>query len=126
MPVNNREFWGKPNRCGHLDSRHFSRGMCKPCYQRYWRTVVNPTYYDKVNAKVKYGLTLEQQNNLLSKGTCDICGKVPIKGKIRNLVVDHDHANNKVRGVLCRQCNSNVGWLENRRKTIEDYLKRTK
>lgn len=40
-------------------------------------------------------------------GRCAICQRA--SGKTRNLSVDHDHATEKVRGLLCRPCNNMLG-----------------
>jgi len=40
-------------------------------------------------------------------GKCAVCGQKPNY----KLVVDHNHATNKVRGLLCRQCNLLLGLL---------------
>lgn len=116
-----RLFHGKPPKC-HKNRAHFANGMCRQCYQRHWRTVINPSYYHDFNAKQKYGLSPKDHNRLLARKKCGICRKIPKEGKIRNLVIDHDHRSNKVRGVLCRQCNANVGWLETRTRSIEKFL----
>lgn len=67
----------------------------------------------------KYGITLEQYNELyeLQGGRCYLCQFAT--GKRRRLTVDHDHAccdelpacGRCVRGLLCSGCNRNVlGW----------------
>ena len=60
---------------------------------------------------------------------CEICGKVETSStnnpnRINKLSVDHDHATNKFRGLLCRNCNSRLGWYENHKDIIDEYLKR--
>lgn len=69
--------------------------------------------------KSKYGLTLEQYNEILESqgGGCAICHKEPVRNP---LCVDHDHrccpgsktCGKCVRGLLCVYCNSTVGKLE--------------
>jgi len=56
-----------------------------------------------------YGLTIEQYNGMLAKqnGVCAICGSPP-NGK--NLSIDHDHNTNIIRGLLCQNCNSMLGF----------------
>jgi hypothetical protein len=55
----------------------------------------------------KYGLTAEayQQLEAAAAGACQICttpfGRTP--------VIDHCHATNKVRGLLCSRCNVGLG-----------------
>lgn len=58
---------------------------------------------------------------------CAICKKPEVKkdpqnGKISKLAVDHCHTSKKVRGLLCFQCNTKLGWLTARKQTILDYL----
>lgn len=48
-----------------------------------------------------YDRLLKEQNN-----SCAICGKPPEKVK---LSVDHNHANGRVRGLLCFRCNTLLG-----------------
>ncbi len=63
----------------------------------------------------KYGLTLEEYRALRTKqkDRCAICGR-PESARGRGkrparLSVDHDHRTGKVRGLLCRVCNSALG-----------------
>lgn len=58
----------------------------------------------------QYGLTQEQFDAMLQKqdGFCAICRK-PESAKGRRLSVDHSHSTNKVRGLLCLQCNVLLG-----------------
>ena len=62
--------------------------------------------------------------------TCEICGKVETKSnhknqnKPNNLSIDHNHNTNKFRGLLCRNCNSRLGWYENNKEIIDNYLQR--
>ena len=64
--------------------------------------------------KKKYGITPEQFDELLKKQSarCAICGKSG-SGRIGGgrLLVDHCHKTGAVRGLLCHQCNSAIGML---------------
>src|SRR5260221_104495 len=66
----------------------------------------------------KYGLTPETYNKLVEdqEAKCKICGGS------KRLCVDHNHSDGAVRGLLCKQCNSQLGWFENRKDTILNYL----
>lgn len=44
----------------------------------------------------------------LQGGTCAICKRPPDAGL---LVVDHDHVDKRVRGLIHRKCNSGIGML---------------
>lgn len=54
-----------------------------------------------------YGITPEQYKKmlLLQRGLCAICGRPPKK---KSLNIDHDHATNRVRGLLCFVCNHKI------------------
>lgn len=56
----------------------------------------------------KYGLTPLQYHTMLlqQRGCCKICGRV-FK---RTPNIDHDHATNRVRGLLCWICNKLILW----------------
>lgn len=63
-----------------------------------------------------YGITLEHYNNILYEqdGKCAICKKEeytadPRTQKPKKLSVDHCHTTNKVRGLLCSNCNLSLG-----------------
>ena len=56
-----------------------------------------------------YGLGPGEYAELLAfqEGKCFICRRA--SGKTRRLSVDHDHKTGKVRGLLCRPCNTILG-----------------
>jgi hypothetical protein len=45
------------------------------------------------------------------KGCCTICGRHESEFK-RRLNIDHDHETNKLRGLLCSNCNAGIGNLQ--------------
>ena len=50
-----------------------------------------------------HGLTGIEEEELKKSATCAICGST------ERLVIDHNHATNEVRGVLCTFCNIGLG-----------------
>lgn len=69
----------------------------------------------------RYGLNNAQvaEATLRQGGRCALCRR-----KKADLVVDHDHATGRVRGLLCGQCNTLLGWYEKAgvRSRVEGYL----
>lgn len=68
----------------------------------------------KVKLRSLYGISPEEYADhlIVQKGVCAICFQPEteiIRGKIRLLAVDHDHATGKVRGLLCQDCNLGLG-----------------
>lgn len=74
-----------------------------------------------------YGLTESDFQALMDKqqGTCRICQK-DFGQEAKRACVDHDHYTGKVRGLLCTQCNTRLGWVEANWPRMLDYLKETK
>ena len=71
----------------------------------------NKGNHRKWKLQAKYGLTLEQMEQMFTSqnGQCDICQKEFEKGS--NIHVDHNHNTGKVRQLLCSNCNTAIGLL---------------
>jgi Recombination endonuclease VII len=95
-------------------------------YARKWRAAnrehfnartrkYNAAHRESVHAyriKRMYGITKIQYEAMLKaqRGVCAICKGI---NKNRNhLYVDHDHIDNRVRGLLCKDCNHALGLLQ--------------
>lgn len=68
----------------------------------------------KWRLKSKYGLALEDYDRMHAEqgGLCAICRRpetMKIKGTICVLAVDHDAATDRIRGLLCVNCNMLIG-----------------
>jgi hypothetical protein len=72
----------------------------------------------------KYGITLEQYNQLLADqgGVCAICRKEEQIFYIKRLGVDHNHETKQIRGLLCNNCNRALGLLKDDIKNVERLL----
>jgi hypothetical protein len=74
----------------------------------------------------KYNMSLEEytERGDAQRWLCISCGGKPNQ---LGLVVDHDHATGKVRGLLCSKCNSALGLLDDDLKKVRNlvsYLRR--
>jgi hypothetical protein len=76
---------------------------CGDCYRHYMKFA---------QVKLKYGMGEAEWMALYEKqhGGCAICGSegYPPNG----LVVDHDHATGRIRGLLCDGCNTGIAKLK--------------
>jgi oligoribonuclease NrnB/cAMP/cGMP phosphodiesterase (DHH superfamily) len=81
---------------------------------------------NKIKGITKYGITIEQYNNMLEEQNfvCPIC-KEPPKENNKRLHIDHNHDTGEVRGLLCSKCNGALGWYEKHKEKIESYLNKT-
>ena len=73
--------------------------------------------------KRKYGITSLEYRAIHNeqKGRCAICGRHSCANG-DNLGVDHDHETKKVRGLLCRNCNTALGLLEDNPEFVRKML----
>jgi hypothetical protein len=78
------------------------------------------THSERIRARhflKKYGITLEERNRIFvsQEGKCGICRKeldMDTHGGASNKPnVDHCHQTGKVRGILCKHCNTALGVL---------------
>lgn len=105
------------------------KNICKICtgkrIKKYSKN--NKEVSKRSSLKCLYGITLEQFNKLLKiqGNRCAICNKKHLKKK--SLVVDHCHETNKVRGLLCNNCNTGLGLFKENLKILNyaiDYIEK--
>jgi hypothetical protein len=75
------------------------------------------------NYKLKkaYNITHEEYMEMLKSQDykCLVCGKEHQEADKKRLVVDHCHNTNKIRGLLCNNCNTALGLLYENTSIIE-------
>lgn len=81
-------------------------------------------YYRSARLKQFYNITIQEYNNMFEKqeGCCGICGIHQSKLS-SSLNVDHDHLNNKIRALLCTNCNTALGKFKDSIEILEKALK---
>jgi len=102
FPLHNKKLDG-------LDS------WCRKCRSTYRSDINRGMFRDSISDDNLKKLKLE-------KSSCEICGDK------ENLVIDHNHKTNVVRGRLCNHCNRGLGhFLDNTSllKSAIDYLIKT-
>jgi|SRR5712664_1386876 len=113
---------------GHDGLRYRSTGTCVMCDRiaghKYREThreqerASNRERYRRMSPEARlnmslmdhYGIGVTQYRTLLGQqeGRCAVCSRVITHAP----VVDHDHTTSQVRGLLCRRCNTLIGYLE--------------
>lgn len=80
--------------------------------------------------ETNYGISLEIYNFLHKKqnGRCGICGneesaKHSSTKNTQKLAVDHCHRTNKIRGLLCQDCNRGLGKFHDDVLKLENAIK---
>jgi hypothetical protein len=82
------------------------------------RRALEPDYRDGERAR-RYGLSLADYRALEKRqgNACAICRKVT-----RVLCIDHCHVTGRVRGLLCRRCNSALGFYADDQRLLRAAL----
>jgi len=73
--------------------------------------------YREKRLKYLFGITLKEYDKMLKEqnSRCVICGTKKVgrnQYNNRSLGVDHDHKTGKIRGLLCNNCNTTLGFLK--------------
>lgn len=79
----------------------------------------------------RYRLSQEEYDRLRAIERCEVCDRTAVEVGFKgasgeSLHIDHDHLTGKVRGVLCKACNSALGYLQDdpvRMQRLIEYLK---
>ena len=81
------------------------------------RRCVEAVAFERFSRRLRdRSLTLDQYHSLAEKQDflCAVCGSEPVvksRSSIDGFVVDHDHVTNRVRSLLCPNCNVALGML---------------
>lgn len=116
----------------HPECKDGVRPRCNECLKEY--TEKNK---DKVRNNYlmrEFGITSEQYDEMNNKqnGVCAICNKPETAvnnktGETKRLAVDHNHSTGIVRKLLCTNCNTGIGSLQESIETLRNaiqYLKK--
>ncbi len=73
----------------------------------------------------KYNISLDEYNKMLLEqdGRCWTCSKHADDERDKVLVVDHNHLTGEVRGLLCSNCNTAIGLLQESQEILEKVSK---
>jgi len=71
------------------------------------------------------GITPEVYEKLFKEqdGKCAICGSPDPNGNRKRFCIDHCHATNNVRGLLCVSCNSGLGYFKDKTTLLDSAVK---
>lgn len=94
----------------HSRTKDGLQSYCKACQKKkkaQWHKD-NPERYRNQNLKKRYGITVEQVDEMVEAvgGRCPGCLRIT-----EDWHVDHNHDTGEVRGVLCGNCNRAAGLV---------------
>ena len=103
------------------------RPECKECTAANRKKRYKPEVVRKNNLEKNFGRGILETYQKLFKyqgGVCAICGS-PENGRYSHLSIDHCHDTDKVRGLLCNNCNRGIGLLKDNPeilRKVADYV----
>jgi hypothetical protein len=109
-----KEYYIKHREKSIAYSRQYQKDFPEKAYLRKY----------KWNLKFYYGINLDTYNKLseIQKGNCAICGTN--KNELKHpLAVDHNHTTNKIRGLLCVNCNMMIGFAKDNVLLLKKAIK---
>ena len=96
---------------------------CQKSYNLMHKSKIKATYEQnrRRRLKTKFNITESQYAEILKSqnGRCAIC-QIDRNANFKSFVVDHDHSNGKVRGLLCMNCNTAIGQF---RESIDNLMR---
>ena len=112
--------WRRKNK-DRINARHRERFETDPEYRqnlrnyhKAWRARKGKDYVRNINLKNAHGISLADYEHMLvtQNNGCAICaGQNMRHGKPIPFYVDHCHSSGKIRGLLCKECNTAIGML---------------
>jgi len=80
---------------------------------------LDPDYYKKWKLRNQYGLTKDEFDGMIveQNSLCKICSC-----HLDTPQIDHCHTTGKVRGLLCRNCNTSLGLLKENTNTLHSMI----
>jgi hypothetical protein len=118
-----------PERSRQAAMRHYNKRKIEINARRRERYANDPERRMKHkigNLAWYYGISKEQYFKLLAEqgNVCAICKKAPEQiGNKKSLHVDHNHADDSPRGLLCHSCNLAVGFVEENIETLKAMVR---
>lgn len=87
---------------------------CKECTKARIKASYCPTRARSNGLKRNYGITLEDYDKMYEQqgGCCAICWTTKPGGRWNHFAVDHNHKTGAVRELLCQNCNTALGLMQ--------------
>jgi hypothetical protein len=88
---------------------------CKKCATENRRQYYKPHEY----MRRKFNLTDKQYAELMKHDNCEVCGRDITNKKC----IDHCHNTEKIRGVLCNNCNTTLGLVGDNVQVLTELIR---
>ena len=119
------DSWCK--RCKLDQNKQYAKNPEVAARKKVWREKYNISTKDLrrfSRMKRLYGVTFEKYMKMMDvqNGKCAIC-KDKLNMKNRGIHIDHCHDTDEVRGLLCKSCNSGLGFFRDNKEFLRNAIK---
>ena len=103
----------------HFSKRTYSSGTvgyqpkCKDCE----RAKRSQYYKPHETMRRKFKITEEQYQKMMEPDDCPCCGR-----RMEKKCIDHCHKTEKIRGVICNNCNTALGLIDDNKETLSNLI----
>lgn len=107
---------------------HYCRECQKSAHRAHYKRTGGRSARDS-HLRGAYGVTSHEYDSMLDRqsGVCAICHQPETarhkSGVIKSLAVDHCHKTNRVRGLLCEECNHGLGRFRDSVERLQSAIK---
>lgn len=119
MPYKNKEYAIKHRKEYYLKNRIKLIDKNKKYRINNYEQVSKRNTLSRIKSRTGIIISMEDYDKLLIFNKCNICGKKP---QNKRLAIDHDHKTNKIRGLLCGQCNRGLGCFYDNKKLLKNAI----
>ena len=98
-------------------SKRLAEGRCLACNQIHDGSGVKCNDCKQRHLAFRFGLSVEECKSLFAESKCSVCDSKDVM-----LVIDHDHDNGAIRGVICKQCNIALGGARDNVETLRRLI----
>ena len=119
--IKNKEKHNKASKEWYKNNPEWKKNYNKQDYEK------NKLHYKELSMIRRWGITLEKYVEMLcsQKHKCLICG-ISLDTRIgkygKNINIDHCHKTNKIRGILCHNCNKGLGHFKDNIQFLENAI----
>ena len=124
--LNNKKKRHQSNKQWRLNNKEYNRKRVKKYIKH--KLELNPNYIRNQNIQHLHHISQSDYEALLKNQNYKCLGcNIDINQYGKNFVIDHCHTTNKIRGLLCSNCNISLGMAQdnpNILRNLANYLER--
>ena len=102
-------FWTRTYDSGNVGLQNKCKECSKNIRREYWKP------HEVMRRKFK--ISEDQYKKMMEPDNCPCCGR-----RMTKKCIDHDHKTQKIRGVICNNCNTTLGLVDDNKETLRNLI----